>query len=216
MKGFLRVVCCLSMLLGPLTSFSQTTPDYTLRGNKLIRKDGTGYEVSVAPSLKFVGVKRFHIRQAADAEQHIFATADSSGRVERLVWVQFEQQLPGQNWQYDYPSPERIKLGDLEFISDWHAFLSYAGHPPGVDHAKMDDLLAEHKFRFDGPVIAIRMVHLPDKERRRELMIIYVESLPKSEETKFGVFDEDAAKWPKELAKLKANAMRDLQVRAMK
>lgn len=216
MRGFLRVVCCWSTLFGALLGTSQTTPDYTLRANKLVRKSGSGYEVSVAPSLKYIGVKRFHIREAADAEQHIFATADSAGRVQRLVWVQFEQQLPGQNWQYDYPSPKRIKLGDVAFIADWHAFRSYAGQPPGVDHAKMDDLLAEHKLRFDGPVIAIRMVHLPDKERRRELMIIYVESLPKPEEAKFEGFDEDAAKWPKELAKLKADAIKYVQVRAIK
>src|SRR5205814_9057239 len=125
-------------------------------------------------------------------------------------------QLPGQNWQYDYPSPDRIKLGELDFIADWHAFRSYTGQPASVDHAKMDDLLAEHKLRFDGPVIAIRMVHSPDKERRRELMIIYVESLPKSDETRISGFEEDAGRWPKELAKVKADATRNVRVRVVK
>lgn len=212
MSGVLRIVGSLSVFFVSVTGLAQTRSDYTLRGNQLVHKGGGGYEISLSPSLKYVGVKRFHIREAADAEQHIFASGDSTGRVQRLVWIQFEQQLPGQNWHYDYPSPDRVKLGELNFITDSGAFRSYAGQPASADHAKMDELLAEHHLRFDGPVIAIRMVHLPDKERRHELMIIYVESLPKSEQGKFSTLEEDADHWPKQLAKLKSDATRDVNV----
>ncbi len=212
-SSILRVLAQLLIVFASLIGIAQSTPDYTWQGTRLARKSGVGYEISVATSLKYVGAKRFHIRQAADAEQHIFASADSTGKVHRLVWVQFEQQLPGQNWRYDYPSPKRIRLGELQFITDSGAFRSYAGQSPSADHKRVDELLDEHKLHFDGPVIAIRMVHLPDKERRRELMIIYVESLPPSEEPKFRQLEEDAAQWPHELEKLKTDAILDVRVR---
>jgi hypothetical protein len=132
--------------------------------------------------------------------------------LKRLVWVQFEQQLPGQTWQYDYQSPDRTKLGDIEFITDSGAFRSYRANPRSADHLKLDELLAEHKLRFAGPVIGIRMVHLPDKERRRELMIIYAESLPATELAKFHEEEADSNQWPKELARIKAHAARDVRV----
>ena len=72
-------------------------PDYTVRDNTLRRAAPGGYDVSVAKDLQYIGARRFHIRNSADAEQHLFAHSDQHGRVQRLVWIQIESQLPGQS-----------------------------------------------------------------------------------------------------------------------
>ena len=198
------------------TGLAQAGPEYEVRNNVIRHKGGGGYEIEVAKDLKYLGATRFHIRQAADAEQHLFAEADANGHLKRLVWVQVEQQLPGQTWRYDYPSPERTRLGELEFITDSRAFRSYVAEDPKSDHGMVDKKLAEHKLSWAGPAIGLRMIYLPDAEKRRELMIIYMEALPQTEKTKFRENEADAGQWPKELAKAKADAMRDVKVKLVK
>jgi hypothetical protein len=214
MRMLIRSIGCVSLALVAMIAIAQVSaPEYELHGGKLQRKAGGGYEIDVAKDLKYVGGTRFHIRQAADAEQHLFADSDASGVIKRLVWVQVESQLPGQTWQYEYPSPMRVKLGDLNFITDTRAFREYVADNPTSDHAVVDRQLREHKLRWAGPVIGLRMIYLPDAERRRELMIIYMEPLPAAEASKFKENQDNADRWPKELAKVKADAVRDLKAK---
>lgn len=208
--GWGALVCMLAMAAA---GWAQAAPEYEVRANVIRHQGGGGYEIEVARDLKYLGATRFHIRQAADAEQHLFAEADANGHLKRLVWVQVEQQLPGQTWQYDYPSPERTRLGELEFITDTRAFRSYVAENAKSDHGMVDKQLAEHKLSWAGPVIGLRMIYLPDAEKRRELMIIYMEALPQTEKAKFRENEADASRWPQELAKAKADAMRDVKVK---
>jgi hypothetical protein len=142
----------------------------------------------------------------------LFAESDAKGNIRRLVWIQIERQLPGQNWQYNYPSPDRTRLGELEFITDSKAFPAYAADDPASDHAQVDRQLRGQKLQFAGPVMRLRMIYLPDAERRRELMIIYAVPLSSGQA---GAIPEDgvqASQWPEQLAKLKSMAERDVRV----
>lgn len=215
MSGLVRRAGFLGVLaITALGLFAQVkAPEYEVRASKLQHKGPGGYEIEVAKELKYVSGTRFHIRQAADAEQHLFADSDPNGMIKRLVWVQIENQLPGQTWQYDYSSPMRVKLGDLNFITDTRAFREYVADNPTSDHAVVDRQLREHKLRWAGPVIGLRMIYLPDAERRRELMIIYLEPLPAAEASKFAENEGDANRWPTELAKVRADAVRNVKAK---
>jgi len=188
-------------------------PDYVVRDNALRHRASGGYEVSVAKDLQYLGARRFHIRDAADAEQHLFAQSDQRGRVQRLVWIQIEAQLPGQSWRYTYPSPDRVKLGDLDFIADARAFREYVAEDTLSDHGYVDRQLRDHHLSLAGPVMRLRMIYLPDAERRRELMVIYATPLPSSAAAGVPEDGVDASKFPAELGRLKAAAAKDVTVR---
>ena len=190
-----------------------SAPEYEARGNRLVHKAPGGYGVEVDSSLRYVGGERFRIRSAADAEQHLFAQSDADGHVLRLVWIQFESQLPGQSWRYSYPSPDRVRLGELEFIADARVYRSYGSTDPASDHAVMDRQLRDHGFSLPGPVMRLRMIYLPDSERRRELMVIYAAPMPASESARIPDAGGEAAGWPAQLMKIKAGAARDVKVR---
>ena len=191
-------------------------PDYTVRDNTLRRAAPGGYDVSVAKDLQYIGARRFHIRNSADAEQHLFVQSDQRGRVTRLVWIQIEAQLPGQSWRYNYPSPERVKLGDLDFIADARAFREYVADDTLSDHGYMDRELRDHHLSLPGPVMRLRMIYLTDAERRRELMVIYAMPLPDSTSAGISRDGVDAGKWPAELARLKMLAARDVNVKGIR
>ena len=49
---------------------------------------------------------------------------------------------------------------------------------PGSDSMAAADFLRGKGFKLDGTFVTLRLFHLPDDTRRRELMIIYGEMLP--------------------------------------
>lgn len=164
-----------------ICAFAQDTrnlsPQYGMRGNRLLPKSGVGFSIDVAKDFRYVGGQRFILKQVADAEQHVFVQAAPDGVVQRMVWIQFESFLPSNSHRYNYQLPDRLKLGDLEFVSDAMVYRSYESDDPVSDHFAIQKLLAAHKLRFAGPMARRRLFHLPDPDRRRELMIIYVEAV---------------------------------------
>lgn len=128
--------------------------------------------VRVSPSFRFVGSQTFVLREVAEVEQHLYAIANG-GEVERLVWIQFERYLPHVDSQYAYPKERVTSLGGLEFDLNVRAY----DKPPdaGSDRARAYELLAAHGLRFGIPATRVRLVHVPDNNRRAEVMIIYAE-----------------------------------------
>lgn len=158
--------------------------------------------------VQYVGADRWVLYGVADAEVHVFVEADSSKRVTRLYWIQFEGYLPSVNGQYNgYTSPTRAQLGDLEFIVDGFVMVT----PPtqlraGSDREHVLQLLAAKGFTLPPGMMARRMVHLPTPDRRKELMIIYAEGLAP---TGYSALDlTRGGKAEGEVARLGAEALR--------
>ena len=160
-----------------------------VQGQVLTSSHDPAVQITFGPQFKYAGGQRFPLYGVAEAEQHFYVQANSSGQIQRFYWVQFEHYLPDNNHQYDYPSKRKADIGGLSFIHDSAVFSDYAGanKNPDSDGGKARALLKKSGMVFPAAMARIRMVHLTDSSRRKELMIIYGEALdgkapPNSEE----------------------------------
>jgi hypothetical protein len=149
--------------------------------------------IEFGEGFRYVGGQDFVLYEVANAEQHFFVDAGADGRIKRLYWVQFEGYLPTNTHSYDYDSPTKVDIGGLEFVAD--AFpanvASNEGRPDSDGAHARAFLTAKGLKMASDDVIMQRLVHLVDKEKRNELMIIYAEALngtPAAEATK-GLLD---------------------------
>jgi hypothetical protein len=131
-------------------------------------------ELLFAKEFRYVGGQRFILRKTADAEQHFFVVPGKLGTVRRLYWIQFEQLLPGVGDAYDYSRDEAVTVGGVTFRRNtrrWDA-------PPEADSDRGATyaFLAKRGYQIPDGAVRIRLVHVPDANRREELMIIYAEA----------------------------------------
>jgi hypothetical protein len=165
----------IALLLAPVALFqSALTPAHTVRGNTL-RVDLAGLtSIQVQRDYRYAGGHRFILRGVADAEQHAFAAVDATGAIERFYWFQFESLLPAAKGAYDYSKDTPFTIAALQ----WHGQVRrYTALPePDGDQAALYKLFAARGWRQPLPALRARLVHVPDAERRTELMIIYAEA----------------------------------------
>jgi hypothetical protein len=89
-----------------------------------------------------------------------------------------------------------VTLGGLDFYVDTWVSAGSTPADPGSDAAHLESVLAAHGYRR-GDSMSVRLVHLTDATRRRELMIIYSESLASTGSTaaKLKAGGPDHARW---------------------
>lgn len=136
--------------------------------------------VTIDTPLKPCGKQRFVLRDTADAEQHLFVDAEERGEVRRFVWIQYEQFLPGVAGRYNYSSDEPVEVSGLPFAA---AVGRYTGPPAaGSDRERAYALIASCGHTMPALATRARLVHVPEGDGRRELMIIYGESATRSDD----------------------------------
>lgn len=222
----LPLVLTVLLLLLELPSFGQTAAENTISvlrtvKGRVIKSAGMpAAELQFGKQFKYVGGHVFILYGVARAEQHFFVDADKDGNIRRLYWVQFEGYLPTNTHSYDYKSPRKVQIGGLDFFADSHSRkVDGKGGEPGSDGAKAQAFLESKGFKLQGQEVAVqRLVHLTDKEKRNELMIIYAEDLAASGFTSAGLNPggTDAAKWPSFAESLLARAIKDLRITTVK
>ena len=96
-----------------------------------------------------------------------------------------------------------LTLGRLAFMGDVRVKQDYftSDKRAGSDSLAAADFLRAKGFKLDGSFVTLRLFHLPDDSRRRELMIIYGEALPS------GASEERAA------SEITAHARANIEVR---
>ena len=146
--------------------------------------------VQIAPAYRYLGGQRFILQQAADAEQHFYARADSSGKILQLYWFQVESKLPDQKSGYNYGRDSSITTNDLPFAVSLREARADADPPPGSDAAAMMDFVQAAGLSFPPMGRPLRMVHTAKPGARQELMVVYLESkaMAKADPTFDGVF----------------------------
>lgn len=186
----MKVFPILALLLATfaLQSSSSTQLERHTQGQVLTSASDPAVQITFAPQFKYVGGQRFSLYGVAEAEQHFYVKSNN-GQIDRFYWLQFEHYLPDNTHQYDYPSKRTVDIGGMSFIYDTAVFADYAGAKgnPESDGAKARAMLKKAGLVFPAAMARIRMVHLTDASKRKELMIIYGEALhekapPNSEE----------------------------------
>ena len=190
MKTLLVSVIAILGLLTPATSpiRSSSIAPLQLASTRIIRKvigrvltseEMPAVRIEFDKPFKYVGTQSFELYKVANAEQHFFVDADDQGRIKRFFWVQFEGYLPTNTHTYDYKSPKVVNIGGLDFFAD--AYPRNIKTNPGradSDGSRARALMESKGYRLaSDDLIMQRLVHLVDKEKRNELMIIYAEDL---------------------------------------
>ena len=151
----------------------QSTLARTVDGQVITSTVVPAATIEVAAPFKYVGGNRFVLRGHTDVEQHFFVIAGDRGQVERMYWLQFEAKLPSTEGSYDYPSDDSVEIGPLSFVTHVRHYDS----EPAVDSDRgaAYRFLSNLGYEVPTPAVRARLVHIPESERRRELMIVYLE-----------------------------------------
>jgi hypothetical protein len=187
-----------------------------VKGQILTSTEMPAVRLKFGDKFKYVGSQDFILYDVARAEQHFFVESDKKGNIKRFYWVQFEGYLPDNKHSYDYKSTKVVKIGGLDFIADAYARNIKAN--PGrsdSDGSRARTFLESKGYRIAGDdVLMQRLVHLIDKEKRNELMIIYLEDMSET-----GLTAADLAKggraeaeWNKVSEGLLNRALKDIKV----
>src|SRR5215510_4280105 len=175
-KTFVIVVYGLLGLL--VLAFAQTNPPVTrtVSGQVLTSKDTPSVRLEFDKAFKYAGNQSFVLYDVANAEQHFFVDADRDGRIKRFFWIQFEGYLPTNTHSYNYKSTKIVNIGGFDFIADAYprSLKGDLGRPDS-DGNRARAFLAGKGYRMASTeFVSQRLVHLVDRARRNELMIIYV------------------------------------------
>ena len=130
-------------------------------------------------SFRYIGGQKFVLYGVADTEQHFFVETTADNKLKSFFWIQFEEYLPDNSYQYDYEdSPARLQLGDYRFYLDTAAVHSNPNkRRSGSDGSLARQFVFSKGYTLPEDFAYARLVYLTDPSRRKELMIIYIENL---------------------------------------
>jgi hypothetical protein len=158
---------------------AQTKPPERKVEEKIITSErDPEVRIRLPKSVRYVGADRWVLYGIADCELHAFVDGDEQKNVQRLYWVQFEGYIPEKpELQHKYDSPRLAKMGGMDFYVDTWVRANDAEIEPGSDREHIEKLIRAKGYKMPRAMMYVRLVHLLDEEKRKELMIIYGEDL---------------------------------------
>ena len=169
--------------LACFTCCPASEPARNVSGHTVFSSQDPRVRIRLPDNSRYVGTDRFKLSNPEfpdfDACQlFVFADGDKNGSLREVYWVQFEQYLPKYpDLHYTYDSPRHITIGGLDFFVDIEVSDGTRTPKPGSDGEHFYNLLAAHGYKR-APMMFVRLVHLPDDAKRKELMIIAGKDLP--------------------------------------
>jgi hypothetical protein len=171
-------VLVLSFLYGATIMAQIGPPARKVAGNVITSERDPAVRIELPKSAHYVGADRWLLYGIADCELHAWVEADAQRNVRRLYWVQFEGYLPSRpNLHHTYNSPKHATIGGMDFYVDSWVRTKDASIESGSDREHIEALVRAKGYRMPEAMMYVRLVHLLDKEKRKELMIIYGEDL---------------------------------------
>jgi len=153
-------------------------PDRKVDRNLVVSDHDPAVRIQLPKTVQYLGSVRWPLYDIADCELLAFVETDSNKTVERLYWVQFEGYLatkPDLHYQYD--SPRHSTIGGLDFYVDTWVRPDGAQTRPGSDREHIETLIRSKGYKMPAGMMYVRLVHLLDEQKRKELMIVYGEDL---------------------------------------
>jgi hypothetical protein len=190
-------------------------PERRVEGNIIRSERDPRVQIVLPTPVQYVGADRWILYGMADCELHAFVQADAEKTVQRLYWVQFESYLPTRpELRHKYNSPRHAEIGGMDFYVDTWVKKSSSDVTPDSDEEHIHSLIEAKGYRIPGGMMSVRLVHLLDEQKRKELMVIYSEDVSAT-----GLSAEDLRKggraydrWPGIEAKLIERAERAIKV----
>jgi hypothetical protein len=174
MTKWLLIVCCWAV---PLVMSAQTPkPSRTVHANTVSSVSDPQIQITLPKEAQYVGADRWVLYGVADCEVHVFVEADEQKKLRRLYWIQFEGFVPSKpELKYDYSSNPVQDIGGLKFHVRPRFGATDDPVKPGSDSERVRQLIKARGYIMPAGMMNVRLVHLPDEQRRKELMIIYAE-----------------------------------------
>jgi hypothetical protein len=174
-------------------------PERRVSGNVITSEREPAVRIELPKAASYVGADRFVLYGIADCELHAWVDADAEKRVSRLYWVQFEKYLPTKpDLHHTYDSPRHVSLGGMDFYVDTWVRSKGDAIETGSDREHIEALIRGKGYANPAGMMWVRLVHLLDAEKRKELMIIYGEDLAGTGLTAPDLVEGGAAhdRWP--------------------
>ena len=149
-----------------------------IQNNAIISERDPKVRIELPVGVRYAGASRWILYEIADCELHVFVEADDQQNVKRLYWIQFEGYLPSKpDLHHRYDSPRHTDLGGMDFYVDTSIDSRDDKVTPGSDTEHLRGLIRAKGYKMPDGMISVRLVHLLDKAKRKELMIIYAEDV---------------------------------------
>jgi hypothetical protein len=156
-------------------------PERKVLGNVVTSKRDPEVRIELPKTAQYVGPDRWVLYGIANCELQAFAEAGAQKNVQRLYWVQFEGYLPSRpDLHHTYDSTKHATIGGMDFYVDTWVRTKDATTESGSDREHIEALVRAKGYRMPEAMMYVRLVHLLDNEKRKELMIIYGEDLAPS------------------------------------
>ncbi|HZF27388.1 MAG TPA: hypothetical protein VEZ88_14090 [Steroidobacteraceae bacterium] len=148
-------------------------PERHVEGNVITSARDPKVRITLPTSVRYVGADRWVLHDIADCELHAFVDADADKNVQRRYWIQFESYVPTRpELHHEYDSPRHTSIGGLDFYVDTWVVASDAKDEPGSDSEHITALIRAKGYKPPAGMMSVRLVHLLDEQKRKELMII--------------------------------------------
>ena len=146
--------------------------------NILVSSENPRIRIQVDEALAYVGGITKTLSDTALAEIHYFIALDSANRMSRRFHVQFEHFLPGNDHTYNYELPDRIQLGEHEYMHNGggYAIQLVFDTRPDSDMAAGYNFLKKKGYGLPDEVVYRRFVRVIGDDRRSEILLIYTEN----------------------------------------
>ncbi len=156
-------------------------PERKVKGNVINSERNPSVRIRLPKSARYVSADRWDLYGIADCELHAFVDVDDQKNVQRLYWVQFEGYLPTKpDLKHAYDSPRQANIGGMDFYVDTWIRTKDEEIQRGSDREHIEALIRAKGYRMPAAMMYVRLVHLLDEQKRKELMIIYGENLAPS------------------------------------
>jgi hypothetical protein len=175
----LRLACLLTFcLFSTFLGAQAAAPERKVVGHTIVSERDPSLRIELPRSAAYVGADRFVLYAIADSELHAFVDSDAHKNIQRLYWVQFEGYLPSEpGLHHTYDSPRHTIIAGLDFYVDTWVRATGEKTTPGSDLEHIQALVRAMGYKLPAGMMSVRLVHLLDKAKRKELMIIYSEDL---------------------------------------
>jgi hypothetical protein len=177
----------------------QSAPERKVTGSAVSSTRDPHVQIQLPQSAKYLGADRWILYGIADCELHAFVQADAQKIVHRLYWVQFEAYVPSKpELAHTYDSPRHTTIGGLDFYVDAWPRADGEQIKPGSDREHIEALIRGEGYKMPAGMMYVRLVHLLDAKKRKELMIIYGEDLAPTGFTAAGLVEGGKSRdqWP--------------------
>jgi hypothetical protein len=174
----LLILVSLFPALWLLPKVQATSAERKVEENIVVSDHDPPVQIQLPRSVHHVGNDHWVLYGIADCDLYAFVEANERKVVERLYWIQFEAYLPSRpDLHHTYDSPHHLTMADWDFYVDTWVRARDAPIDGGSDREHIEEMIRKQGYTMPAGMMYVRLVHLLDGEKRKELMIIYGENL---------------------------------------